>query len=559
MAQTQASTQGTKGNIVLIGQFAPIRKATTYDLAIGFGSTAQTATGEAEATLKSGYRTVLTHYNGDKGKIGWKTYLDSLSELNSLIPFATDKGRLLYASALTLKVQEDRGHAGAMIASLSNPWGDTVYTNRFSTGYKAVWPRDFYQVSMAMAALGDRATPVAAFNYLPTVQVTDKTLGNTGATGWFQQKSHIDGKAEWVGVQLDQTAMPILLGWKLEHAGLISWDDLKAAYSHSLKPAADFLSYGGQVGLDWNHATITPPYSQQERWEEQEGYSPSTTAAVIAGLEAASDIARRAGDTASASTYEATAKAYSDRLESRLYTPNGMISGKPQAYYLRISRSEDASKPGQPDERNGKPALPYDMMVDAGFLELVRYGVRSADDSRIKSSLAVIDDQALNDDLRVRYDFKFQSMKAVVPGFRRYGHDGYGDTTGGHNYGEGGQMAPDQRGRVWPIFTGERGHYELAVASRKRGGATKVDINHIRQVYVKGLEHFANEGLMIPEQVWDGVGQAGPHGYTKGQGTDSATPLAWAHAEYIKLLRSLRDRKVWDQNDVTYDRLAKKP
>jgi glucoamylase len=327
-----------------------------------------------------------------------------------------------------------------------------------------------------------------------------------------------------------------------------------ASYKTMLKPAADFLSKGGQVGLDWNHATITPPYSQQERWEEQEGYSPSTTAAVIAGLTAASGIAAEAGDAEDAKLYQAKADAYSDKLEQRLYTTDGHVMGpdKPAAYYLRISRSEDANHPGDQDARNGHPAMPSDMMVDAGFLELVRYGVRPANDPKIENSLKVIDDQDLPDNLRVRYDFTFPGSAAVIPGFRRYGNDGYGDTTTGEAYAVNGQMSPDQRGRVWPIFTGERGHYELALDAQKPGGATKADIDAIRNVYVRGMEDFANEGLMIPEQVWDGVGAAGPHGYVKGEGTDSATPLAWSHAEYVKLLRSLRDKAVWDRNDATY-------
>ena len=61
----------------------------------------------------------------------------------------------------------------------------------------------------------------------------------------------------------------------------------------------------------------------------------------------------------------------------------------------------------------------------------------------------------------------------------------------------------------------------------------------------------------LPEQVFDGVGSNQPHGYVAGQGTDSATPLAWSHAEYIKLLRSLRDRQVWDRNATTFDHFAK--
>ena len=549
------SSADQKGNIVLVGQLPPVSKAATYDLAVGFGATPEAASAESAATLKTGYARVLANYNGEGAKVGWEDYLASLSELKSLIPVSEDNGKLLYASALALKVQEDHTSAGAMIASLSNPWGDTVTTDVSSTGYKAVWPRDFYQVSMALAALGDRETPVAAFRYLPTVQVKATTPGNTGATGWFMQKAHVDGTPEWVGVQLDQTAMPILLGERLEQLGLISKAELLSSYQTMLKPAADFLSHGGTVGLDWNHATITPPYSQQERWEEQEGHSPSTTAAVIAGLTAAADIATQAGDADGARLYAEKAGDYSGKLEQRLFTTSGKVRGedKPASYFLRISRSEDANAPGSQDSRNGRPAMSSDLMVDAGFLELVRYGVRPADDKDIEASLAVVDDQTLPENLRVRYDFHFPGTDVTVPGFRRYGNDGYGEGTEGGNYGP---MSPDQRGRVWPIFTGERGHYELALDSLKAGGATDGDIAAIRGTYVKGMELFANEGLMIPEQVFDGVGSKTAHDYTMGEGTDSATPLAWSHAEYVKLLRSVRDRQVWDRNPATYARFS---
>ena len=547
----QDSTQGTAGNIVMLGQLPKISHETTIDFALGFGSNVKLAANEASATLKSGYKTVLNRFNGGHGYMGWEDYVNSLSELKSLIPYSEDNGKLLYASAITLKVQEDRTHAGAMIASLSNPWGDSVFTKQSSTGYKAVWPRDFYQVSMALAAVGDHETPVAAFRYLPTVQVTAHTIGNKGDGGWFLQKSHIDGTPEWVGVQLDQTAMPILLGWQLQKHGFITEAELKAAYKTSLKPAADFLSMGGTVDIGWNHTKIVPPYSQQERWEEQEGYSPSTTAAVISGLEAASDLAMRFDDKTGASLYSAKAYEYSQKLEPRLYTTQGMVSGKPQSYYLRISKTQDANSPGVEAERNGQSPLASDLMMDAGFIELVRYGIRRADDPHITSSIAAIDNQSLSDDLRVRYDLTLDGHS--YPGFRRYGHDGYGDTTQGQNYGS---MSPDQRGRVWPIFTGERGHYELALAGLKSGGATKADIDHIRDTYVKAIEVFANEGLMIPEQVFDGIGSEGIHTYSLGKGTDSATPLAWSHAEYIKLLRSLRDRQIWDQNSVAFAHFA---
>lgn len=182
-------------------------------------------------------------------------------------------------------------------------------------------------------------------------------------------------------------------------------------------------------------------------------------------------------------------------------------------------------------------------MLDAGFLELVRYGVRSADDPFIEDTLAELDDTGLSDNLRVKYNFTFGGNS--YPGWRRYGNDGYGERTGnGSNYIG---SASDQRGRVWPFFTGERGHYELEAAKANNGGAiSDTGVAALRDTYVRAMEHFANEGLMLPEQVWDRVGNNNTHTYPTGEGTNSATPLAWTHAEYVKLVKSLTDKATWD-------------
>jgi len=544
LAGLEATTTSAKGAIVLTGQLPTVAKEAIFDFALGFGAEAKAADATAAATLKTGYAEVLARFNGEGARVGWEDYLASLAELPRLREASEDGGKLVQASALMLKVQEDRTHAGALIASLSNPWGDTVDATKSSTGYKAVWPRDFYQCAMALAALGDKETPLAAFHYLPTVQVGPKTPGNTGAGGWFLQKSHVDGTPEWVGVQLDQTAMPIMLGWKLWKLGWLSEAELKTHYGKMLKPAADFLVKGGTVGLGWNHATVIPPFTQQERWEEQGGYSPSTTAAVIAGLVVAGDIADLAGDPTGADLYRKTADDYSSKVEARMVTTKGSFGDG--HYYLRLNSDQDPNNKSPVEERNGQQAVPEDKMLDAGFLELVRYGVRRADDPAIVSTLPKLDDQAMEDLYRVRYDFKFPGVEGIFPGWRRYGVDGYGeDVKTGANYGAGDQMRPGQRGRVWPIFTGERGHYELALAGLG-GKPDPAAVRKIRDTYVRAMELFANEGLLIPEQVWDGVGAESPHGYARGEGTDSATPLAWSHAEYVKLLRSVSDGQVWD-------------
>jgi GH15 family glucan-1,4-alpha-glucosidase len=48
------------------------------------------------------------------------------------------------------------------------------------------------------------------------------------------------------------------------------------------------------------------------------------------------------------------------------------------------------------------------------------------------------------------------------------------------------------------------------------------------------LAGFANDGLMIPEQVWERTGK----------GTGSATPLAWSMAEFIRLAMKIERRHV---------------
>ena len=418
------------------------------------------------------------------------------------------------------------------------------------TGSKAVWPRDFFQVASAFLAMGDEETAVTAFRYLPRLQVREDTPGNEGVTGWFLQKTHVDGTIEWVAVQQDQTAMPILLGYKLWQAGAISDEEMAGHWEDMLKPAADFLVDGGRPDILWNDAfDARLGLTQQDRWEEQSGWSPSTMAAVISGLVVAGELADAFGDAADAERYRAAADDLEGRLEALTFTTEGELGNG--RYFLRISDSDDPNDKTPLGDNNGRAGLPKDQIVDGGFLELVRYGVRSAGDPAILDTLGEFTSEKLDDDIRVVY--RFPTAGGVpAPGFRRYGNDGYGeDGERGTNYHErGGQNTAGQRGRVWPFLSGEFAHYSIDAMLAQ---GQSLDI--VRRTGVGALEAFANDGLMLPEQVWDGVGP-NPFGYEVGEGTDGATPLAWAHAEYIKLLRSLRDGKVWDRYDVVAERYA---
>ncbi|MGB5593477.1 MAG: glucan 1,4-alpha-glucosidase [Crocosphaera sp.] len=547
------------GNVALMAQLPTLNSETsTFDIVVGFGDSLQASTAQADGTLRDGYSSVLAKYNGVGEAVGWEDYLGKLTNLPAMVAQTRDGGKQLYASALVLKAMEDKENAGALIASLSIPWGDTIEADVDATGYRAVWPRDFYQVAMALLAEGDLETPLVAFEYLEKVQVTSNTPGNSGATGWFLQKTPVDGTLEWYRVQLDQTAMPIMLGWKLWQAGVLSDAEITTWYDNMLKPAAEFLSNGGAVVLRENNDIITPPSTQQERWEEQFGYSPSTTAATITGLVAAADIAETvANDPSAAEFYRQKADQYESTLESYMFTTTGTHTQGDNngRYYLRITQNTDPNDGSPIDPSNGCSGLNEKEILDGGFLELVRYGVRAGDNPQILDSLVEFDDTSLPENLRVKYEFTFPGESQTYVGWRRYGNDCYGERTGDGSSYIGG--AEDQRGRVWPFFTGERGHYELELAKANNDGTLNDEqVTSLSDLYVRGMELFGNEGLMLPEQVWDNVGSNETYNFAFGEGTNSATPLAWTHAEYVKLVKSLTDKKIWDSYAIVKERYS---
>lgn len=163
-------------------------------------------------------------------------------------------------------------------------------------------------------------------------------------------------------------------------------------------------------------------------------------------------------------------------------------------------------------------------VIDGGFLELVRFGVKSALDPDIAETLPEYDST-------IRVD-----VPSYGPGFRRYTYDryNYDDVTGGQT-----------GGMLWPLLTGERAHFELAKAVEQ--GHSPMKIHSEVNPFIQAIEKFATPTLMIPEQVWD-------FGPRAGKPTGAATPLGWSHGEYIKILRSKRDRKVFDDIKIVKER-----
>ncbi|MBG6137455.1 glycoside hydrolase family 15 protein [Longispora fulva] len=446
----------TPGNLVQFGQ-VPVGTDTTFTLALAFGPDRSAASAAASGSLATGFPAVATSYAD-----GWHSYLSGLHPAPASVT-STGLVTQYNVALMTLKAHEDKTYLGANVASLTVPWGQAINADNPGTaGYHAVWARDLYQVATAQLAAGDTAAANRSLDYLLNVQQR--------ADGSFPQNTRLDGTPVWGSLQLDEVAYPIILAWHLGRTD--AWP--------RLRKSADFLRARG---------TNSP----QERWEEEAGYSPSTIAAEIAGLVCASALG---GD----GSYATTADAWRNALDSQTFTTTGHLGDG--RYYERVDGDGNPND-GQPLEINsGGGTWDERDVIDGGFLDLVRLGVKRADDPTILASLPELD----------------ATLKVTTPNgamWYRYNHDAYGEKSDGSPYTGSGGI-----GRLWPLLSGERGEYELLAG---RSAAT----------HLATMAASANSGYLIPEQAWDRAP------FPVGEGTDSAAPLAWSMAQFVRLALSI--------------------
>ena len=370
------------------------------------------------------------------------------------------------------KADEDKTYTGAFVASPSTPWGASVSADGGGQhGYHLVWTRDEYQMASALLAAGDRQDASDALTYIFGYEMS--------VSGQVKQNTWLNGNQMWGGNQQDEQADPIILAYQLGRTG--------AADFARIKLLADFIASNG-------------PTTGQERWEETGGYSPATIAAEIAGLVCASQAATANGDSADATSWLATAKSWASKVVGWTYTTNGSYGSG--SYFLRITPD------GQPDSgatiglANGGGNHDDRTVVDQSFLDLVRLGVMAPKSAEVTNTLAVDDAQ-----------IAVKTPAGTVD--HRYDFDGYGENASGADYTGAGV------GQPWPVLTGERGEYEVAAGQ----------LTDARTALQTMADSASDDQLS--EQVWGGAN--GTDGFTFGKPDDSATPLMWAMAQYVRL------------------------
>ncbi|HUD39504.1 MAG TPA: glycoside hydrolase family 15 protein, partial [Streptosporangiaceae bacterium] len=484
------TSASTAGHIVQVAQ-VPVAASgsTTFTLALAFDSSQSAAISDASASLTTGFSSLETSFES-----GWHSWVSGLNAPPASVTGSSQLKEQYYVSLMEVKADEDKTYVGAFIAAPTDPWGTSVSANSAGDhGYHVVWTRDEYEMASALLAAGDSTDANAALQYI--FQYEEES------SGAVKQNSFLNGTAVFGSLQMDEVADPIILAYQLGATNSSDW-----SYIENL---ANYLVSNG-------------PYTPEERWEENGGYSPATMAAEIAGLVCASVIATDNGATSLASTYLSTADAFEQDVDADTYTTSGPYGSGD--YYLRITPDAEPNNGTSINIANGGGSHDDRTVVDPSYLELVRLGVTAPTTTEIANTIPVVDSE-------------LEVSTPEGPIWHRYNFDGYGETSSGGDYTGTGV------GNPWPVLTGERGEYDVA-----DGNLTAA------QSMLQTMAGAANSGYQIPEQVWGG--STGTGGFTFGQPDNSSTPLMWAMAQYVRLAIDISAGHDVDTPAVVADRYA---
>ncbi len=512
---TTSYTEALNGNVVQTARVVGKKHGgddLEFTMALGFGSSQAAAVQTAARALKHTFD--KARRDSDKG---WDDYDKRLDDPPKKLPGIKSKRAdelrdAYFVNANVLKASEDKTFPGAVVASLASPWGQAVSAgdpgNTFFGSYREVFARDLYETFTGLMAVGDRATARAATLFLFERQQQ--------ADGSMPRNSLLNGRTapDSFGTQLDETAYPLLMANELRLTDA-------SLYENHIKPAANFVASRG-------------PAFGVERWEEQDGYSPSTIAAEIAGLVAAAQLADANHDPVSAAIWRGVADDYQRSIKGWTVTTTGPLAPR---YFIRLSKTGDPNAAISYNVGNGGPTLDQRSVIDAGFLELARLGELPANDPDILASLPVV-------------DATIRSETASGPGWHRYNGDGYGDRAS-----DGRPWAPSGQGtgHLWPALSSERAEQMLQTGNAT-GAASLLD----------GMERFAAGVSLIPEQNWEGPDLAASPfgtppevasiGFVNGEPAGSANPLTWSAASFVRLFADIGAGRLLDRPRSTFQR-----
>jgi len=455
--------EASEGNVSLMGELP----SQSGIMALSFAETIEGARTLSRSSLADDYDELHDLFVQQ-----WEAWGKTLK-----LPYASPElQREAELSAAVIKMHEDRTYGGALVASLSVPSGSA---HDDLGGYHLVWTRDAVEAAFAMIAAGQMQDAARTLAYL---------IGTQAEDGGWAQNYFPDGRGYWHGNQLDEVALPVLLAAKLKSVGGLT-----------IAPPVETMLRRAVA-----HIVANGPASDQDRWEENAGLSPFTLTVAICALVASAEFFAPA----ERDYLLSLADSWNERIESWTYVTGGPFCAATgaQGYYIRLApRAADGGIRGHLVVRNRED----DSVTAAGdlvgmeFLYYVRAGLRAPDDPKILDTLKVVD--------------TFLKVDTPSgPSYHRYNGDGYGENADGTAFDGAGI------GRLWPLLTGERGHYAVCAGEDAKP-------------YLEAMVRMTGPGGLIPEQIWD-TDPIPALGLYPGKPSGSAMPLVWAHAEFLKLL-----------------------
>src|SRR5205809_1864550 len=336
----------SNGNIALTAELDLTSNDGECVTAIAFGRTPDEAGHQARNALLKDFDRVQQAFVD-----GWKEVQSQSMDLGKMYETGFDLYRV---SNTVLRTHEEKSYPGAVIASLSIPWGFSKSDDDLG-GYHLIWPRDLAQAAGGFIASGDTEHARETLLYLMSTQEED---------GHWLQNMWLDGSPYWRGVQMEETAFPTLVPDHLKRLDALSGFDAWPL----VQRAAAYLGRSGLV-------------TQQASGEEDGGLSPFTLAAEIAGLLASPDFAEEKGDYGLASYLRETADTWNEAIERWTYVTGTKLAKKVgvKGYYVRISpaNGSDSDMPASAfvaikNRPLGQNVLPGEQIVSVDALALVR-------------------------------------------------------------------------------------------------------------------------------------------------------------------------------------------
>lgn len=487
-------TRAADGNVGMIGELN-LSASNQFTIALGFGFGPPDSAHHAVGGLQRDFGSAMNLYVQR-----WQEWQKQLLPLDD-----ASKGRdLMRASTAILMSHTNKSIPGA-VASLSIPWGHERGDEDLLQGaYHLVWSRDLVQHGGGLLAVDAIAEAKRLLDYLRVTQEPE---------GHWPQNMWVSGEPFWNGIQVDQAAQPILLTDHALREGAITEEE-RNQYWPMIRRAIKFIVRNGAS-------------SELDRWEEQEGYNAFTLSVTINSFLIAADWADVVGEAELATYLRETARIWDACIEGWTYVRGSKLANQVgvDGYYARIlpPQSIEPTYAYQEcacllDTDAGEQDPPAHEVVSVDALALVRFGLRDHNDPKILNTLKVID-----------ATLKLETTRGPI--WHRYTADRFGE------HDDGSAFDPDNkgRGRAWPLLIGERAHYELASGNHDR-------VSEL----MAAMTAYASDTGLISEQVWD-ADDIPEKNLFRGRPTGSASPLLWAHSEYLKLLRSVRDRMVFDK------------